>query len=318
MGSRSSAKTVTQLLFAFRDQDTWTQVELARRCGITVKALRVHLLTLKDAGMPLHDEPEPPHVMWSVPRGYYPGGALFDEEQLDLITRLVARGASSAGREKLLRRLVRFSKQALVRNVRLLGVREPVLDVLERGAADKVVCAVRYVSAHRAIVEEHTVSVHVIDHGERVRFVASSDGALRWFRADAVESAALEPTGAYREVEQAVLDRFLGESVDGFHGGGDATPYEFFVRMPEARWVARNLPLPLRVESVPNGVLVRGRTTALKVIAARVVGYGGAAEALSAELRSEVTKLARAALGASERSVRKGNVQAVGSKRRTG
>src|SRR5579883_3051261 len=98
MGSRDSAKTVTQIIHAFRDQPTWRQADLARHCGIDVKPLRVHLRALKGAGMPLSQDAEPPHVMWSVPAGYYPGGALFEDDDVALMARLVARTAQSGER----------------------------------------------------------------------------------------------------------------------------------------------------------------------------------------------------------------------------
>jgi hypothetical protein len=317
VGSRTSAKTISQILLAFIEEPTWRQADLAKRCGITVKALRPHLVALAGEGIVTAD-PEPPHVMWSVPRGWFPGGAVLEQADVGALARYVARSPSSEDRERVLRKLLRFVDAPVVKNARRAAVPATVMDLVETSVLDRRPLSLRYHSAHRGEISPMILSVQAVDHGEHFRFVASgASGELRWFRGEGVLDARLTQ-GAYVTVDGAVLERFLQASVDGFHAGGAPVAYEFFVRFPEARWAARNLPRPLRVTSAFGGVLVRGESAAIPVIAARVVGLGEAARVLSEDLRREVIALARGALRTNERPLRKGDGRAVGSKRATG
>jgi len=76
------------------------------------------------------------------------------------------------------------------------------------------------------------------------------------------------------------------------------------VRLPEARWVALNLPSGLTVdphEGVADGVRVRCSTAAVLRVARFVVGLGEAARVDTPELAGCVRELARGALaGAGE------------------
>lgn len=315
MGTRASAKTIATIIVAFLEETTWTQKALAERCGISVKALRPHLLALRDERvLPLESELELPHVTWSVPNGAFPAAATLARADVATIVRLIARHPRSAERERMLGRLLRFTHEPALRSDRVAPP-DGIVSALESAAIDRRALRIRYHSAHRGEIIEEVVSVQTVEHGDRLRFVARRpSGELRWYRANGVERATL--TGDdYVGAEGERLEIFLASSVDGFHSGGAPVPYEFVVRLPEARWVARNLPPPLRMASVNGGALIRGECAALPVVAAYVVGLGDAATALSEELRREVVRLARGALRANERALRKGDGRAVGSKR---
>ena len=75
MNRRSEADTPARLLVAFLRQRTWSQAELAREVGIEVRAVRRRLNELRAAGVPLEDDEDRPHVYWSVPKRWFPGGA---------------------------------------------------------------------------------------------------------------------------------------------------------------------------------------------------------------------------------------------------
>ena len=82
MGRRTSSATVTKNIMALLDQPTWTQASLARRVGVKARTIRTHLNDLVEAGVPLEREEDHPHVYWSVPRGWFPGGHVLGDEQI--------------------------------------------------------------------------------------------------------------------------------------------------------------------------------------------------------------------------------------------
>src|SRR4051794_33602364 len=75
MGRRSGVETIIGILHAFVDRRRWRQAELARRVGITVPALRKHLLELSRL-IPLDAEVDHPDVFWQLPRDWHPAGAI--------------------------------------------------------------------------------------------------------------------------------------------------------------------------------------------------------------------------------------------------
>jgi len=82
VGQRSSTETVVAILKAFLDVRTWKQADLARHIGVQSATLHKRLVELRASGIPLDDEREHPHVFWSVPKSWYPGGVLFTSDQV--------------------------------------------------------------------------------------------------------------------------------------------------------------------------------------------------------------------------------------------
>lgn len=113
-----------------------------------------------------------------------------------------------------------------------------------------------------------------------------------------MSDGSLDEREAFREADPQELDAHMRASLDGFHQGGLASEHAFFVREPDARWVARNLIDTMRYEEVPGGIRVRVVTAGLPRLARYVVGLGGAAKPLTSELESAVASLARGALEA--------------------
>ncbi|HQY60365.1 MAG TPA: WYL domain-containing protein [Polyangiaceae bacterium] len=309
MGRRTGTETIAKLFVAFLQQATWSQKDLERRCDIGVRAVRKALLDLQDAGVPLEREEDPPHVYWSVPRDWpAPGARLGALEGLesDTVARLIARLPRSREREAVLAKLMPpvlgRSTPATHSNTAEERVREAVFRALEQGLRDRVALTMGYFSAVSGRDSLRTVSVQHLAYGDRPRFVAHchTTDSLRWFRADRVHSAKLEPGAAYRAVEAAVLEPFVAESMDGFRGGGEAVTCEVVIRAAEARWALSHMPYEPKsavVTAGPEGSRVLLRTAGLEVLARYLVGLGAAARVVSPpELRERVVELAREAL----------------------
>src|SRR5215203_5356345 len=73
VGQRSSTVTVVQLVQAFLEQRTWTQKALADRLEMTTPAVREKLKELEGV-FRLERQEDHPHVYWSVPKDWFPGG----------------------------------------------------------------------------------------------------------------------------------------------------------------------------------------------------------------------------------------------------
>ena len=102
MGQRSNTETIVAILKAFLDQRTWKQADLARHVGVSAATIHKRLEELRANGIPLASEKEHPHVYWSVPKTWYPGGVLFTGEQLTQMFRQLSPISRSQSRDKLL------------------------------------------------------------------------------------------------------------------------------------------------------------------------------------------------------------------------
>ena len=106
MSQRSATATVSAILWAFLCERTWLQPALARRVGVSVRTLRGRLEELLANGVPLERQDDPPHVYWSVPRGWVPDGVVFKNDAAADVLRFVARCPRSAKRDALMQRLL--------------------------------------------------------------------------------------------------------------------------------------------------------------------------------------------------------------------
>jgi predicted DNA-binding transcriptional regulator YafY len=305
MGSRSQGESISRLILAFLEKNDWTQAELARRLELTTKRTS-QLLRLVEADLELTRSEEPPHVYWSVRRGWFLGrGQVVTHETTDLLARLLARLPSTADRDRALKALLRALPEHSVaaREGGPDAATTSVLHTLEDAARQKSVARIRYFSASRGDTDDRAVSIHRLRYRGVVSFVATCHraDALRWFRADCVERALVDSSESFREVDPGELTRFLETSVGGFRR--DDEPVEqhvCFVRDPEARWVKRNLPEGAVAEIVVGGVRLKWRAAAVLPLARFVVGLGDAAVPESPALRQRVVDLARGALAAAE------------------
>lgn len=300
MGARSAAETVSHVLAAFLRQRTWQQAELARVLEVSPRTIRNTINALTRAGVPFEHDPDPPHVYWSVPRTWFPTGTMLTTDQLREVCRLLARLPASAARERaLLDLLAAVPDAAGAANTHAARVPDPALEVLEDAWRHRQPVRMRYTSASRGDTDERTVSVHHIDYGPQVRFVAICHRArkLRWFRAEDVHHAAIDGGAAHLPVERDDLAEYLATSAAGFRADGPAVECRIFVRDPDWRWIKRNLPsAPSSTEPVPGGMVFGWRTAAVEPLARWVVGLGAAARVETPDLAAAVRDLAAGAL----------------------
>ena len=291
-----SSETIGAIMLAFVRQNTWKQAALARHCGVTTRTIRDTMRRLCRGGMDAEREEEPPHVYWSVPRGWFPGAVALDTEEAEAAARLLARLPQSELQQRLVSHLKRTSPTAAADDQPHM---EAVLATLEDASVAKQTLRVDYYSATRGALESRCVSVHCLTYGEYPRFLATCHRAntLRWFRVDRTPHAGVDPSEAYIPQSAEAVTSYVAESIDGFHGSGEAVLHTFRVRDPDSRWVIKNLPRgPFVVVHQDDGVRIEATTTALLVLARFVVGLGDAAVVESLALRQEVIKLAAGAM----------------------
>jgi predicted DNA-binding transcriptional regulator YafY len=309
VGQRSSTVTVIELVQAFLERRTWSQKELADRLEMTTPAIREKLKELQDI-FHLEREEDHPHVYWSVPKNWFPGGVVFKREQLPELLRHLVRLPKSKGRDGLLETVLRNLPHGGAGGVETLPtavVAEPAtkqeedyLALIEDAAAQKRSLWFRYFTASRGQMSMRHASVHRVMPGRPARFVATChrEDKLKWFRVENILSAHLDGQEPYRSSENKAIETFLRASVDGFNAGGAVAELSFVVREPEARWVQTNLLPTMKVATLPNGrIRVTVETNAILQVARYVVGLGAAATAETPALAEAVEVLARGALG---------------------
>ncbi len=307
MGQRSSTATVVAIVQAFLEERSWKQASLARRIEIAVPALRKRLEELQAYGFPLEREEDHPHVWWSVPKSWFPGAVVFKDAEVGELLRLLARLPKSRSRdqvlESILRQLPARGDMAALVGTAIVppdasGPSERYQSVLEDAAAQRIAVRVRYFSAGRGAEGARHLSVHRVVIGPPARIIATChrSGTLKWFRIDNVFEARLDEHEPFRPAAPADVATFHDASLDGFHQDGPTEVLSFFVRDPEARWVARNLLPGMRHEETDGGIRVTAETTAILQVARYLAGLGEAARPESPRLASCVLALAEGTL----------------------
>lgn len=310
MGKRSDKETLAAIYQALLRHRTLSQAELASQIGLKVPALRRHLLALKELGMPLHDEREHPHVYWSVPRDWFPGGLAIDAGEMGGLLFLLARLPRSDARNGWIERLLRASTRRdaapdptpHVLPPATSDAEESYLPVVEEAAARRIPLHLRYLSASRGAIAWRHASVQRVVVGPPARLIVlcHRDDTLKWFRVDNILAAQLDERERFRPRPAGEIEEVLKASLDGFHQRESPVRSAFLVRDPEARWVRRNLPGPeMRVTDLEGGAIrVEATTSAVIRLARFVVGLGAAARAETEALRHAVRELGRGAVEA--------------------
>lgn len=314
MGQRSSTVTVVELVQAFLEQRTWTQKALADRLEMTSAAVRERLKELEGI-FNLERQEDHPHVYWSVPKDWFPGGVLFTREQLPDLLRLLLRLPQGKQRDSLLETVLRNLPRSDPNVVMKDGQpslpnavvppttskqEELYLSVVEDAAARKVPLGFHYFTASRGLMSTRHASVQRVVLGRTARFVAMChrEDKLKWFRVENIMSAHLDKAETFRKADPETIEQFLRASVEGFNAGGTPAELSFVVREPESRWVTNNLLSNMRCEQISNNrVRVTVETNAILQVARYVVGLGAAAIAETPALADAVEVLARGALG---------------------
>lgn len=310
MGTRDRYATVAAVMQAFADENNWKQADLARRVGVRAPALKTLLDNLRESGMPLHSEFDHPHVIWSVEKGWFPGGVIFDAKDWDVLVHAVLRLPPGAKRDGLLGRLLRGravqEKRAGVERLERAVSATPVRSgehemqlLVERALLEGRPLHVRYASSNSGQETWRTFSPQRLFAEESTRLVAfcHTHRELRWFRLDSIVRGSLELDDLRVDVPAEEVDEFVAASVDGFHDGS-REPLVFLVRQPSATWVRQNLLPGMEAEEI-NGESIRVTARGAGLVVARfVVGLGGDASAEGVALRKLVRELAAEAAAA--------------------
>jgi predicted DNA-binding transcriptional regulator YafY len=305
MGQRSNTDTVVAILQALVKDRSCTQADLARRTRVRSQVVRKHLDELFDSGFPLERYEDPPQVWWSVPKDWFPGAVLFESDSVTDLLRQLSRLPRSAVREKLIRRILEAAPRPsrappgapTVLTPQRTDTEETHLSRAEDAAMRKVTLALKYLTTGHNTARWRQVSVQSVVPGPPARFIAfcHETEVLKWFRLDNVQGAHFDEAEPFHVADPARVDAMLNESVDGFHQGS-AVRCSFFVREPESRWVAHNLPVTMSPEEARGGVRFTATTAGVLRLARFVVGLGAAARAETPELADHVKELARGAL----------------------
>lgn len=307
MGARGNYQTVTKVIQAFAAQRTWSQAALARRVGVESRRIKDILTELQADGMPLQDEKDHPHVYWSVPPHWFPGGIFFDQEDWDVLLHAVLHIPDEKRRKQLLSRLlhgrilgsveagVRRLDQA-ISGLPVTSEEQKAILLVERAILEQKALSIRYFSASSGTLGWRVVSPQRLVTEPHARLAAHchKNNTLRWFRVDNIQRADIDREAAYQEVDVDEVSAFVAASPDGFHDGTD-TEWTFIVAPSAASWVRGNLLHGMvPVEDTPRGMRVATRGGAL-VVARFVVSLGGDAVAEAPQLKDLVRELARGA-----------------------
>jgi predicted DNA-binding transcriptional regulator YafY len=322
VSKRSGTETVGRIFLAFLEKTTWSQFDLARKVDVSVRVARRCLEELARGGMPLEREEEAPHVLWTVPNGWFPEGLTLTKADAAQVVRFIARSPKSAARDALLKNLVRTKVSGVITpNEAPLEESEEILATLENARATRRAVRLHYETMSKGVKSWRHVSVQHVQYGERTRFLAfcHRNKALRQFRvSQVVEAKLVDGVPFVRVPEDEIVARLAG-SIDGWFDEGPPRAVAFAVYGDDARWVQANLPSKeMTVETCEGGIRVKGTTTAIVHVARFVVGLGGSAVAETPELADAVEKLATGALARAARRAGSGGKGVVKAWKRGG
>lgn len=312
VGSRSANETAVRIFQAFLRKGTWSQAALAREVGIQPPQLKRLLEGMeRDSVLPLERDEEHPHVNWSVPEGWFPGGVFYQGTEVETLLRLLARSPKSKERDRLIaianqcldgRRDLGVMLTEVVRTTQPSASETANQVWVERSAVEKKPLHARYYSTRGNEGWRH-ISVQRVTPGPPVRFigVCHRSKELRWFRVENVLEGSLDGKVTYLAAPAQKVEEMLGASLDGFFETGPTREHVFFVDDPDARWVGKNLLEGMRAEPVRGGLRVRISTAALPIVARFVAGLGSSAKAETEELKAAVVALAEGAIASNAR-----------------
>lgn len=308
MGRRDGAETVGLIYEALREKRSWTQVALAERVGVEVRALRTALGRMASAGVPLQRDVDHPNVWWSVPESWTPAGVYFPLEEVPALIQQVLRLPSGPGRQRLMEHIVRAAPSSAPADAAIGRVQTPSVSDHEESSLLRLMEALekrrtvrlRYRNSKSGLGEV-TVAVQSIHAGPPAHCAVlyRGDDRLKWLRVGRVESLRFDDSIRWWNADPTALEAFLANSINAYSG---AQPVRcvFAVRSDEARWVRDTLPGADReryaVSNLGDGIRVETTTAAVLPLARFVVGLGAAARCETPELAETVRALAQGAL----------------------
>lgn len=306
MGDRTATETLAQVFLTLMTDRTLSQSELARRVGVDVRAVRRCLFDMKAAGMPLERDEDHPHVYWSVPKNWVPGGSVVPADDLLEIVRNLLRAPHTASRDRVLSRVIArigLGAAALPVSERVLSPEldereDAMLRAAEDALASERALRMRWRSTRLGDLEDRTISVQRIVHGDPPKLVAHChrDGCLKWFRIDNVVEARVDRDLAAYVVSDDAIERFLADTHFGYHQRGPRVVHSFVVLDPAHRWVGRQLGDVRESTPVPGGVRFVVETSSQLPLARFLVSLGASVRIETAALAAEVRRIATDAL----------------------
>jgi predicted DNA-binding transcriptional regulator YafY len=301
LGQKGADDTVAAIFVALLERRTWRQSELARHVGVRADRVRRVLSHLQTRGIPVERQEDHPHVYWSVPREWFPGGVALTRAEAAAMRRLVGRLEPQDSRDALMQKLIGDPTATPLHSGVDPGPRLPddrILDATEDALRRGAACELRYDGENG--VQTRTVTPHRLVLRPRPRMVASCHwaGELRWFRLDRIMNVREAPEVEAISVSMTEVDQFVADSVDGFRRPAKGGDVWFEVRGRDARWVKLNLPTGARATDVAGGIVVRARATGLIPLARFCVGLGSALAEVSPPLAEAIAQLATESLQA--------------------
>lgn len=300
MGRRTSTETIVAIVHAFLQQRTWQQAELAREIGVGVKALRARLDELSQYGFPLSEEKDHPHVYWSVPQDWFPGGVLLKQPESEVILRLLGRLPKSKDREAAISLLVGASARGKLVSPTVVApsiseTEANHLALAEDSARENRPLRIRYFSANRGSLEWRSISVQRILPGPPARLCAicHRDGTLKWFRVDNIFGADPDLSDPFRRETDAEVDSFVGGSLHGFVDEAVAVHCTFIAREPDWRWIRKSFVSVLEETPVPDGVRLTISTRGVLALARLLAGLGDLVRIETPAIRALVLEIAQ-------------------------
>jgi predicted DNA-binding transcriptional regulator YafY len=306
MGRKDGAETVGRVYEAFRKERTWTQVALAERAGVEVRALRNVLENMELAGVPLERQVDHPHVYWSVPDGWTPAGVYFPLEEVPALIHQVMRMPSGEGRRLLMERIVRAAPKSTPDGAAMERVRTPAVSEQEETHLLRLMEALEKRRTVRlryrnSKLGEVVAAVQWIEAGPLAHFVVlyRGDERPKWLRVERVEGLRFDDTIRWWPMESEALHDLVARSINGY-AAEKPVRCVFRVMGDDARWVRDSLPGADReryaVTTIDGGIRVETQTAAVLPLARFVVGLGRSARCQTPELAGLVRELAEGAL----------------------
>lgn len=220
VGQRTATETLSKIIIALLDRRTRQQARLAREAGVSVRTLKRRMLELQEAGVPVEEEHDPPHVYWSVPRNWVPTkGKILPGEQLTELARIIARHPETDARQRLLEILLGVPAAAtLPASGTPLRIADGTLRAIEDASTEKLALLVSYESTSRGEFSDRHISPHRVTYGEEIRIVATChrDGRLKWFRGDRIRQAEFDEREPYRQAIRADVNEHIRQSFHGY------------------------------------------------------------------------------------------------------
>ncbi len=320
MGKKTSSFTVANILAALLTERTVTQAVLAAKLGLKSATVAQQLGELKEAGVPLTQRTAGRNVTWSVGKSWFPNAVLFEREEAGRLLLLLLRLKPSTQRDALIARIAEASSapKVIERADRVAMAAQSAEQseacrlAVEEAIVKKLAIELKYQKAEATEARWRTVSPQTVVNSERPYLVAwdHQEGLLKSYRIGRMHRVLTADGVAHREVEQALVEQHVRESMHGYNGG-DLRVVSFVFNADAWASAKDNLPFePESLEDVAGGTRVVVRTRAGNVLVRFLLAHGKNVTIETDAVREEVIALAKGAIAWHQKAVRRKNSSA--------